>query len=109
MYFEASYIGRAARNLLASRDVMELNNLVDPRSGLDWYTAAGQLNDLRSANTPLNQVPQIAYFTNLFPNLGASLAAFWGDADYASLNPTQAMYYMVSRDGYDVLIGRLCN
>ncbi len=103
IYIEASYIGRAARNLLATRDVLALNNLVDPRSNTDWYTAAGQLNDLRSANTPIGQLPQIPYFTNLFPNAGASLAAFWGDPDYASLNPTQAVYYMVSRAGYNVL------
>ena len=103
MYFEASYIGRAARNLLATRDIMALNNLVDTRSGLDWYTAAGRLHDLREANTPIDQIPQIPYFTNLFPNAGASLAAFWGDPDYAGLNPTQAVYYMVSRAGYDIL------
>lgn len=103
MYFEASYIGRSARNLLAARDVMALNNLVDTRSGTDWYTAAGQLHDLRAANTPIGQIPQIAYFTNLFPNLGASLAAFWEDPTYSSLNPTQAVYYMVARNGYDIL------
>jgi hypothetical protein len=103
MYFEASYVGRIARNLLATRDVLALNNLVDPRSGSDWYTAAGQLHDLRAANTPIGQIPQIPYFTNLFPNAGASLAAFWGDPAYAGLNPTQAVYYMVSRAGYDIL------
>ncbi len=34
MYFEASYVGRVARNLLATRDVMALNNMVDTRSGI---------------------------------------------------------------------------
>jgi hypothetical protein len=68
MYFEASYIGRAARNLFATRDVMALNNLVDPASGMDWYTAAGILHDLRAANTPIDQVQAIPYFQNLFPN-----------------------------------------
>jgi len=43
LYVEASYIGRLARHLLATRDVMALNNIVDPKSGMDWYTAAGQL------------------------------------------------------------------
>jgi hypothetical protein len=103
MYVEASYIGRKARNLLATRDIMALNNLVDRVSGVDWYTAAGQLHDLRAANTPLSAIPNIAYFSNLFPNAGASLAAFWGDSDYENLTPTQAVYYMVARDGYDVL------
>lgn len=103
MYAEASYIGRKARNLLAARDVMALNNLVDPASGMDWYTAAGMLHSLRAADTPLSSIPNIAYFNHFFPNAGASLAEFWGDPDYASMTPTQAVYYMVARDGYDIL------
>jgi len=67
-FVQASYIGRAGRNLLASRDVAALNNLVDPVSGMDWYTAAGMLEDYRRAGTaPLN-VPAIPYFENLFYN-----------------------------------------
>ena len=67
-FVQASYIGRAGRNLLASRDVAALNNLVDPVSGMDWYTAAGMLEDYRRNGTaPLN-VPAIPYFENLFYN-----------------------------------------
>ena len=103
LYFEASYIGRSARNLFGSRDVMALNNLRDPISGQDWYGAAGRLHDLRAANTPVGSVPNIAYFNNFFPNAGQSLAVFWGDPFYATLTPTQAVYYMVDRQGYDIL------
>lgn len=97
MYFEASYIGRKARNLLASRDVNAPNNLVDPQSGMDWYTAAGMLHDLRNADTPIGSVRPIPYFENLFPNLGAN---FWGDP---SLSSTQSVFQLVARDGYDIL------
>ena len=45
--FSASYIGRAARDLLAQRDPMTPNNLKDPKSGMDWFTAATQLEQLR--------------------------------------------------------------
>lgn len=103
MYIEASYVGRKARNLLATRDIMALNNLVDKKSGVDWYTAAGQLNDLRSSNTAVSAVGTIAYFQNIFPNLGARLAASQGDSSFANLTPTQAAYYLVSRSGYDIL------
>ncbi|MGH9903735.1 MAG: hypothetical protein ACRD68_18155, partial [Pyrinomonadaceae bacterium] len=47
LVFQTSYLGRLGRNLLASRDVMTANNLVDPVSGMDWYTAAGMLEDIR--------------------------------------------------------------
>jgi Carboxypeptidase regulatory-like domain len=68
LFVEAAYIGRKARHLLVGRDVMALNDLVDPQSGMDWYTAAGILAHLRDASTPINKVGPIAYFENLFPN-----------------------------------------
>jgi carboxypeptidase family protein len=68
MFVEGAYIGRLGRNLLVSRDVMALNNLVDPRTGMDWYTAAGILADFRDKNTPINRIPAIPYFENLFPD-----------------------------------------
>jgi len=95
MYFEASYIGRAARNLLAARDVLALNNIVDPQSGMDWYTAAGMLYDLRAANTPIDQVPVIPYFENFFPGLA-------GAFEIGGANSTQEVYGLVSRDGYNI-------
>lgn len=100
MYIEASYVGRKARHLLATRDVMALNNLVDKKSGVDWYTAAGLLADLRDRNTPIASVGAIPYFENIFPGLGASLL---GDA---SLTATQAAYSLVAREGvggFDIL------
>ena len=92
MYFEASYVGRMARNLLAAQDVMALNNIVDPKSGMDWYTAAGILHDLRAKDTPVSQVPVIPYFANLFPNYTT-----------ATLNSTQRVYNLVNRAGSDIL------
>lgn len=85
--FQASFIGRNARKLLATRDIMSINNLTDPRSNTDWYTAAGQLERLRAQGRPVSSITQIPYFANLFP---ANLASLLG------LNPaynqTQAVY-----------------
>lgn len=100
LFVEASYIGRLARNLLATRDIMALNNLVDPASGMDWYTAGGILHDLRDVNTPIGKIKAIPYFENLFPGLGDSLL---GDP---GLSATQAVYILVARDavgGFDIL------
>jgi hypothetical protein len=94
LFVELSYVGRRGRDLLAQRDVMALNNLVDQRSGMDWYTAAGMLHDLRDRNTPLSAVPPIPYFENLFPGLGER---FWG---VPSLTATQAVYQMVAREDF---------
>ena len=92
MYLEASYIGRKARHLLGSRDIMALNNLVDTRSGTDWYTAAGILHDLRARNTPITAVANIPYFQNLFPGIGG---VYSGNA---ALTSTQEIYALVARD-----------
>jgi len=94
LFVEASYIGRRARHLLATRDIMALNNLVDPKSGVDWYTAATQVAKLRLADTPLDKVKPIPYFENLFPNLGEN---FWG---VPSLSSTQSVYQIVAREDF---------
>src|SRR6185369_192173 len=87
--FEASYVGRFARNLLASRDIMQLNNIVDPQSGMSYYDAINQLVDFRYANRPIDSVAPIPFFENLFP----FMPAWWGDT---SLTPTQAAYAFVA-------------
>lgn len=86
LYIEASYVGRAARNLLAQRDIMAPNNLVDRASGTDWYTAAGRIYDLYYAGTDVSNVAPIPYFENLFPGL----AGFF-DADHTA---TQTVYFV---------------
>jgi len=92
MYLEASYIGRAARHLLATRDVMMPNNLRDPQTGQTYYEAATQLEILKRAGTATANVPNNPYWDNLW---GAGVIA---DA-YASigcanegLTNTQAVY-----------------
>ena len=90
---QASYVGRAGRHLLASRDVMMPNDLTDPKSGADWYTAAGMLEDLRRAGTPISAVPAIPYFENLFGGVSGFARSLLGRRR-ASLaaNATQAVY-----------------
>ncbi len=105
---QTSYIGRKARNLLAARDVVTPNNLVDPRSGMDWYTAAGMLEDLRrqfalqginsSSSAAVQQsairsIAPIPYFENLFSGIPGFAAYLLGSsrAGYAT-NATQAIF-----------------
>lgn len=80
LYIETSYVGRKARNLLAQRDIMAPNNLVDPASRTDWYTAAGQIYDLYYSGADVANVPNIPYFENLFPGL----AGFFEEGHSAS-------------------------
>jgi hypothetical protein len=96
MVVQTSYIGRVAHDLLAARDVMMPNNLTDPKSGMDWYTAAGMLEDVRrnlatqgvTSSSPraaqlaaISAVGPIPYFENLFggiPGFGSTLCGSRG-------------------------------
>jgi hypothetical protein len=91
-----SYIGRYAQNLLAQQDVTAFNDVVDPKSHVDWYTAGTMLEKQRQKGVPISQIASIPFFENLFPTGANSLAnlsnaAFGGGWDPTWSN-TQAFY-----------------
>ena len=92
LYFEASYVGRSGRNLMAQQDAVAMPNLVDPKSGMDWYGAALDLAKQRDANVPWDQVETIPYFENMFPYFT------W----LAGGTVTQNAALFTFRDGYDI-------
>ncbi len=100
MVVQASYLGRLGRKLLATRDVMALNNLRDPKSGTDWYTAATILEQLRQKGAPADtKIASIPYFENLFPANLAALMNACGFCDGVgniptNFTPTQVIYYL---------------
>ena len=109
-----SYIGRLGRSLLARRDAVAFNNIKDPKSGMDWYTAGTILEKQRQLDVNTSQIASIPFFDNLFP---ANLVAVM-NADKAvrsdcgikptdlttpcfdpTWTPTQMFYGMQSRGG----------
>ena len=91
--FEASYVGRSARSLLATRDIMHLNNIRDPQSGMDWYTAINQLIDFRNQNRPITSIPNIPFFQNVLPGLAGTFNIL---GTPTALTPTQAAYRRIT-------------
>ncbi|MFQ5740088.1 MAG: hypothetical protein ACE5JX_13860, partial [Acidobacteriota bacterium] len=98
LFLEASYIGRRARNLLANRDIMQLNNLRDPASGMDWFEAGRLLAGARFNQVPVSQMAPIPFFENLFGSIPNS-GCWWCDP---SLSATQNVYNFVAADGIDI-------
>jgi hypothetical protein len=97
-----SYINRMARSLLARRDVAAFNDVRDPKSGMDWYTAGTILEKQRQKNVDTSQIASIPFFDNLFPanlvdlfnndpNIQAGFPSNW--------TPTQVFYGLQSRGG----------
>jgi hypothetical protein len=84
---QLSYLGRLGRNLLTQRDLLQPLDLVDPKSGIDYYAAATAISKLaQSQSNPLAptqltpaQFDQalgstIAYWNNLLKASGATTA-----------------------------------
>src|SRR6185295_7947758 len=66
---EAAYVGRLGRNLLVRRDLAMPLNLVDPVSGMDYYTAAKLvIQQLEANGFDPSQVTNVPYFENMFPD-----------------------------------------
>ncbi len=96
---ETSYVGHFARKLLATRDIMQLNNLRDPLTGMTWYEAINLLIDARYQNRPIDSVQPIHYFEYFFPGLPGAYGT-------AGLTPTQAAYEIIapaSVGGFDLI------
>jgi hypothetical protein len=96
LLFQASYMGRRGQHLLLQRDVAQPIDLVDPKSGMDWYTAATALEKIRNQRPPGNTaVPTMAYFDDIFPaNLRDIMSAYEGANIPAGFTPTQTVFWI---------------
>jgi hypothetical protein len=63
---EAAYVGRFGRHLLQQLDLAAPLDLVDPKSGVDYYTAATQLS--KAGNAGVTNIAPIRYWEDLFPD-----------------------------------------
>jgi hypothetical protein len=97
-----SYVGRMGRSLLARRDAVAFNDVRDPKSSMDWYTAGTILEKQRQLDVDTSQIASIPFFDNLFPanlvslmnndpNILAGFPSNW--------TPTQVFYGLESRGG----------
>jgi hypothetical protein len=91
--FEASYVGRFARNLLAQRDIMHFNNLRDRVSGQTFYEAMNRLIDLRYAGVPITSVGAIPFFENVLPGIAGTFNVL---GQSTALTATQSAYRRVA-------------
>lgn len=86
--FEASYIGRLGRRLLQEEDLAMPLDLRDPKSGVDYFTAATKFSKMAEASTPVSAVNTSnagTYWEDMFP----AAAQFPG---LAGLVPSSQLY-----------------
>jgi len=67
MTVEVGYVGRLARKSLVQVDVFQpLTQFKDPKSGQTWAQAASMLRDLNMQGKRASEIPNIAFFENMF-------------------------------------------
>ena len=99
---EASYTGRFAHHLLQEIDLSQPLDLVDPKSHMDYFTAADMLSRAAYAGTPESSIAKIPYWEDMFP-LAAGAANETHVAPGIPANPT------ATQNLYDLYYSNLGN
>jgi hypothetical protein len=73
---EVAYVGRFARRLLVQQDIAMPLDLVDPKSKMDYFTAATMLSKMGYAGVNPKDVKAIPYWENMFPALAGTDIGF---------------------------------
>jgi hypothetical protein len=68
-FAQGSYVGRLSRRSMASEDIATPTNIVDPASGIDYFSAATYLYRQAEAGRTVANVPPNAFWENMFPGL----------------------------------------
>lgn len=97
-FVQGSYVGRFSRRSLLSEDLATPTNLVDPASGIDYFSAAKYLTYHERAGTPISQVRPNAFWENMYPGLATATRTATQTAYtfYEGLTPdyTYALYLL---------------
>ena len=98
--FETAYVGRLGRRLLQEEDLAMPLDIRDPKSGMDYFTAATLLAKAAENGVPLQNLTPIPFWENIFPgaagsppNVAAGVSCAPGASTFTgSTTATQAMY-----------------
>ncbi len=105
MSLEVSYVGRIAHRLLSQQDLAMPLNITDPKSKINYFTAAKKLSQLGFAGTPTSAVtsstvgPTGAYWQNIVAPLKPGDAYSLACSGGFTTDATQAMYDLFSCGG----------
>jgi hypothetical protein len=90
-----AYVGRLGRRLPVQQDVAMPLNLVDPKSGVDYFSAAANFSKLVGAGSPISSIQPIPYWENLF---GALTGTDFGNGP---LTATQVVYSIFQQNQFN--------
>jgi len=112
---ESAYVGRFGRHLLQQLDLAEPTDLVDPASGMDYFTAGTLMSKfaIQHGEDPSATIPAIPFFENLFPTAAAGGFSATQNIYTGDLNcPEDSCFSWAGRPGREVgapyRLGLLC-
>ncbi len=92
-FVQGAYVGRLSRHSLIQRDLAEPVDLVDPKSGQDYFTAMSQLGSLLDyQGVTIANLPKIPFFEDMWSTAatgGFTATQIWG-LDYHG-DPTRSI------------------
>ncbi|HYL78614.1 MAG TPA: carboxypeptidase regulatory-like domain-containing protein [Bryobacteraceae bacterium] len=72
-FIQAAYVGRLSRHSLIQRDLSEPVDMVDPKSGQDYYSAMTQLGQMLDyQGVTIANLPKIPFFENMWAGAAAN-------------------------------------
>jgi Carboxypeptidase regulatory-like domain len=107
MSLQVSYVGRLGRNLLTQRDLRQPLDVVDPKTGIDYFAAATALSKIARANAPLIANGSTTYQATLSAVTNAAVgktAQYWQDM-LPPLQPGATAYTSFGNFGATVASG----
>jgi hypothetical protein len=69
LFIQGSYVSRLSRRSLINRDLAMPTNIVDTKSGMDYFTAAQTVIRAQRAGVPVAGVAPVPFWENLYPGL----------------------------------------
>ncbi|HLJ44867.1 MAG TPA: carboxypeptidase-like regulatory domain-containing protein [Bryobacteraceae bacterium] len=103
---QGSYVGRLSRRSLVKDDLAMPTNLKDPKSGMTYFQAAGQLTAMINNGVATSKVGPIAFFENLWP--GAAGGGLTATQNIYNYYRDQGGDYTTALYNLDVPGGDLC-
>jgi hypothetical protein len=105
MSLEVNYVGRLSHRLLNQEDLAMPLDIKDPKSGIDYFTAAKALAQIGFTGAPTSSVTSAsvgataAYWNNIIAPLKPGDAYTLPCSGGSTVDPTQAMYDMMACGG----------
>jgi hypothetical protein len=112
---QVAYVGRLGRNLLTQRDLRQPLNIVDPKTGIDYFAAASRLAQLAHQGLTASQITDnlvgrtAQYWHDMLPTLNSSASNYTSFSGFSAAHGNAGLIQAVYDLYYDPLLSYVGN